>query len=89
MSTLPTTLAQLSKHSTEAQIIKAIQSVLASCNGIESVSRFGIMEDGKSRNFLIDTNSASNVEKIIDLLGGRSKYCKSFSTASVLVTIAD
>jgi hypothetical protein len=89
MSTLPPTLAKLNKQSTEAQIINEIRSILVSCNDIKEIARFGIMDDGKSRSFLIDTNNASNVQEVIELLGGRSNHCKSFSISSVHLKIID
>ena len=89
MSELPPALAKLNKQSTEAQIINEIRSILVNCDNIKDVIRFGIMDDGKSRNFLIETDNFSNAQNIIVLLGGSSCHCKTFSESAVLLSIAD
>ncbi len=89
MTTIHPLLAKLSRSDPDTDIVELIQSILASCKDIRSVSRIESLEDGMSRSFIIDTLYESSVNSVINLLGGGGNNCRVFAITAVLLRIPD
>jgi hypothetical protein len=89
LPTIHPLLANLNKYTPDSHIIEVINSILSCRNDIREVTRFRPLEDGKSRNFLIDTFEFSSANKVIELFGGVSSDCKAFAITGVILKIYD
>jgi len=89
MALLHPKLSCLNKQSTETQIIEEIRLVLASCNGIKSISHIRAIDDVKSRRFIIDFDNSQNQLIALELLGGQSSNCRLFAETTVLLEIPE